>query len=262
MATDTKVGIPAKMQLSKSHFEHVQQWERDFAEILSSAWQSREVSSADRDKFEQPEANRSATVYMSHTTSPTKAQTVRFQVGDIPAPADPKREKEEDYPKPIGELPSIPADTRAYSAHRLSAGSSHEGIVVVPLGGMRSKFSNVDLLTALSEAQAAVAAHKRPATPTPADRAKFRKLADHWVHDTEGISVHSRAIMHRAYQQIIGMGTIAIPLLLEALRDQPDHWMWALSVLSDEDPARNARTFMQARAAWLRWGDEKGYIGD
>jgi|GEM_PF-1979238 len=261
MATDTKAGFLGKMQLSESHFENVQQWELDFAEILSSAWQAPEVSSSDHDKFE-PEAHHSATVYMSQSTLPTKARTVHFKVAEFPGLADPKRKEEAGFPQPIGELPSIPADTRAYSVGRSSAGSRNEGVIIVPLGGARPKVSDVDLLTALSEAQAAVAARKRPADPTPADRAKFRKLAKQWVHDTEGISIHSRAIMHRAYQQIIAMGPIAIPLLLEALRDQPDHWMWALSVLSDEDPARNARTFRQARAAWLRWGDEKGYIGD
>ena len=267
MTADTKVDVLGKMQPSEPYFEQDQRWELDFAEILSSVVQAREVSSADQENaLERPEANRSATVYVLQTDQPTKARTVQFKAAGVPILADPLREKEMDTPQSIGKPSSAPVDTRAYSVQRLATGLIHEGIAIVPLGGMRPKYhrmlGNVDFLTALSRAQTAATARKRPVHPTPADRARFRKLASQWTHDTEGMSVHSRAVMHRAYQQIIGMGVIAIPLLLEALRDRPDHWMWALSVLSDEDPARNARTFMQARAAWLRWGDEKGYVVD
>ena len=85
-------------------------------------------------------------------------------------------------------------------------------------------------------------------------------LADRWVRETAGISVLARAFLHRAYQQIIAMGPVAIPLLLEELRDRPEHWTFALSVLADTDPARNAKTFPAARAAWLRWGRRTGYL--
>jgi len=267
MATDTKGDILDKIQPPKPPFERDQQWELDFTEILSSVLQAHEVSSADRESaFEPPEASRSVTFYMPQTTQPTRARTVLSKLSATPSLPDPLGEEETDVPQSIGKFLPGSSDTHAYPTHRLAAGSSHGGVAIVPVGGLRPKYhrilSNVDLLTALSKAQAAATARNQTISPTPADRVKFRRLASQWMHDTEGISIHSRAIMHRAYQQIIGMGATAIPLLLEALRDQPDHWMWALSVLSDEDPARNARTFTQARAAWLHWGAEKGYLGD
>lgn len=89
---------------------------------------------------------------------------------------------------------------------------------------------------------------------------RFEELADQWSRETEFISVHSKAILQRPYQRIIALGPAVVPLLLERLRDQPDHWFWALSVLTDEDPAEQATNFSEARQAWLDWGLANGYI--
>jgi hypothetical protein len=163
-------------------------------------------------------------------------------------------------------LVTIPVDisSRKYPSMGLTPESPDTRITALSVGG-KLKYGRMhgtpDLLSALSKAQRTARRTSRP-EPTPADRARFRELANRWVRETEGISVHSRAVMHKAYQQIIGMGPVAIALLLEALQDQPDHWMWALAVLTDEDPAKNALTFPQAQAAWLNWGREKGYLGE
>lgn len=117
----------------------------------------------------------------------------------------------------------------------------------------------LSFLEALSAAQRAVA-RKGVGEPRSIDRARFQRLADTWRKETAGMSVMRTAVMHHAYQEIIGMGPIAIPLLLEELRDRPDHWMWALSALAGEDPAEGTQTFRVARASWLRWGQEQGYL--
>jgi hypothetical protein len=117
----------------------------------------------------------------------------------------------------------------------------------------------LDLFDAL-RAAASSANPGRIERPSATERARFRILANRWVQETEGISVLSRAFLHRPYQQIIGMGPVAIPLLLEELRDRPDHWMFALSILTNTDPARGTRTFGAARVAWLRWGAQSGYL--
>lgn len=118
----------------------------------------------------------------------------------------------------------------------------------------------IGLITALAAAQKA-ASKLKPTAPKYGDRLRFRQLADEWTRGTIGQSVLRLAVLHPAYQRIISMGPVAIPLLLEELRDRPDHWMWALSILADEDPAPEARTFAAARVAWLRWGGERGYLG-
>jgi hypothetical protein len=64
--------------------------------------------------------------------------------------------------------------------------------------------------------------------------------------------------MHRAYQQIIGMGRPAVPLIINELRSEPDYWFWALTAITGEDPAREETTLAGARDSWLHWAQERG----
>ena len=61
---------------------------------------------------------------------------------------------------------------------------------------------------------------------------------------------------HPAYQQIIGMGKEAIPLILEELQREEDHWFWALKAITGEDPVpgKDWGKIQAMRAAWLAWG--------
>jgi hypothetical protein len=92
------------------------------------------------------------------------------------------------------------------------------------------------------------------------DHVQFTALADEWEVETEFISRQSRAVMHPAYQRIIGMGPPVVPLLLERLRDQPDNWFWALTAITGEDPGAGSTTLLDARGAWLVWGHDRGLI--
>jgi hypothetical protein len=88
----------------------------------------------------------------------------------------------------------------------------------------------------------------------------FEQLADQWEMDTELSSRSSDAARHPAYQQIIGIGPAALPLLLTRLRDKPGHWFWALAAIAREDPAEGASSFDEARKIWLNWGQERNLI--
>jgi hypothetical protein len=59
-----------------------------------------------------------------------------------------------------------------------------------------------------------------------------------------------------AYQQIIGLGKTAVPLILRELRNEVDHWFWALRAITREDPVPpEIRGKMRSMAAcWLEWG--------
>ena len=64
-----------------------------------------------------------------------------------------------------------------------------------------------------------------------------------------------------AYQQIIGMGSDVIPLLLRELENNSGRWFWALKSISREEPVtpeQRGKT-KEMIAAWLNWGREKGY---
>jgi hypothetical protein len=67
--------------------------------------------------------------------------------------------------------------------------------------------------------------------------------------------------MNHAYQQIIGMGEPAIPLILDEFERRPSHWSWALTAITGDDPVpESARgRLKEMAAAWLQWGREKGY---
>jgi len=92
--------------------------------------------------------------------------------------------------------------------------------------------------------------------PHVADR--FGELVTEWKRETIVDSSVKRRATHRAYQQIIGLGRPALPLILAELDREPDYWFWALTAITGEDPARDEETLEGARARWLEWAREDG----
>lgn len=60
--------------------------------------------------------------------------------------------------------------------------------------------------------------------------ATFITLANQWREENRGISSTNQMCMHPAYQQIIGMGEVVIPLLLRELEKKSGRWFWALKI--------------------------------
>jgi len=91
---------------------------------------------------------------------------------------------------------------------------------------------------------------------------RFRHLAQTWRKERVPTSSITRLAMHPAYQQIIGMGEDALPLILQELREKPDHWFWALAAISGEDPvpAASKGKLQEMADAWLQWGRSRGYL--
>ncbi len=91
---------------------------------------------------------------------------------------------------------------------------------------------------------------------------KFQELKLVWESDTAINSSITEIAMHPAYQQIIGMGRSAIPLILEEMNEKPGHWFWALKSITGEDPVlpEQRGRIKEMTKAWLSWGKEQGYI--
>lgn len=91
---------------------------------------------------------------------------------------------------------------------------------------------------------------------------KFTTIADRWSEETEHLSAMSRMAMHPDYQQIIGMGVDAVPLLLDRLQKKPDRWFWALRAITGENPVSNESQGKMDEMidAWMEWGRERGYV--
>jgi hypothetical protein len=91
---------------------------------------------------------------------------------------------------------------------------------------------------------------------------RFRRLADQWRRDTGGLSLISRKCAHPAYLRIIGLGKRVIPLILEELQQEPDHWFPALRALTGENPVppEEAGRMSRMAKAWVNWGRDRGYL--
>ena len=102
----------------------------------------------------------------------------------------------------------------------------------------------------------------RHLTTAADDALLFSRLAESWRSSSASISSSSYNAMTGDYLRIIGMGERALPLILEDLRREPDHWFAALHAITGENPIPNeARGRLNAMAgAWLEWGEENGYL--
>lgn len=92
----------------------------------------------------------------------------------------------------------------------------------------------------------------------------FRRLVEWWRNETGLMALIEDKAMHPAYQQIIGMGPDAIPLILREMKSRPGHWFWALNAITREDPIdpEDAGNVRKMTEVWLEWGRERGYIDD
>ncbi len=97
---------------------------------------------------------------------------------------------------------------------------------------------------------------------SPTLEKKFNELAKQWRAETKLFSSVEMIAMRPAYQQIIGMGTEALPYILSELSREPDHWFWALSAITGENPVSpdDAGNLTRMTEAWLKLGRKRGWI--
>ena len=87
----------------------------------------------------------------------------------------------------------------------------------------------------------------------------FHDLVERWRNETGHLSSVTRMVLHPSYLRIIGLGRGGLPLILRELRERPDHWLVALNAITGEDPAPEGASFREAVAAWIKWGEIRGY---
>ncbi len=120
---------------------------------------------------------------------------------------------------------------------------------------------SLNRLRAEEAAGDAEASKGAPGAVSAQARARFDRLAGEWRSAVRYVSSLSQMVTHPAYQRIIGMGVEAVPLMLERLRCEPEHWFWALKSISGEDPVPGEeRGDVEAMSrTWLSWGRQHGY---
>jgi hypothetical protein len=112
-----------------------------------------------------------------------------------------------------------------------------------------------------SESAEPPSVRRGPGSDTEVEAA-FRKLADVWREETGHLSSVTAMSVHPAYQRIIGLGPQVVPVILRDLEREPDHWFWALSALTGENPIldEHAGDLLKMSEDWIKFGRERGYL--
>jgi hypothetical protein len=87
-------------------------------------------------------------------------------------------------------------------------------------------------------------------------------LAEKWLSERpRGIDV-GESIEAPEYQEIINLGYRAIRPLLLLMRKKPDHWFYALNVITGENPVPpdSEGRIADMASAWIKWGKQRGYL--
>jgi hypothetical protein len=89
----------------------------------------------------------------------------------------------------------------------------------------------------------------------------FNRYVELWRSERKSWCDVSQMVMNPAYQRIIGMGKRVLPLIFRELERKPDHWFWALYVLTGADPVpKDSQGKLKEMAKiWIDWGKEQGY---
>jgi hypothetical protein len=86
--------------------------------------------------------------------------------------------------------------------------------------------------------------------------ATFAALAAKWKSEAGTIASFPKKFMHPAYQDIVGLGPVAIGPILRELQRSPHYWFHALRHIAKYDPVKpEDRGNLKAMTeAWLEWG--------
>jgi hypothetical protein len=87
----------------------------------------------------------------------------------------------------------------------------------------------------------------------------FKSLAFQWKKETIAYSTMIKRVSNPNYKLIIGLGTPAIPLMLEDLHKEMEYWFVALSTITKQNPVPKEEmgNIEKMRERWLEWGKKK-----
>ena len=93
------------------------------------------------------------------------------------------------------------------------------------------------------------------------DRERFLELAVQWENETVLLSSSDQATKHSAYREIVDMGQLDIPLILERVQSHNGHWIQALHDTTGADPVdvSDYGNIDAMEAVWYEWGKANGF---
>lgn len=84
---------------------------------------------------------------------------------------------------------------------------------------------------------------------------KFLKLKKNWKEDTLFVSSGSVIVSNSSYREIIELGDIAIPWIIEDLKETNAHWFFALEKITGQNPIKkeNIGDIDMMKEDWIEW---------
>jgi hypothetical protein len=91
-------------------------------------------------------------------------------------------------------------------------------------------------------------------------RKTFEMHARTWQEEAAFLSSITDIALHPSYQRIVGMGPAAVPLIFQNLKNELNHWFWALNAITGENPVPedDLGNLEAMRQHWLDWGRARG----
>lgn len=91
---------------------------------------------------------------------------------------------------------------------------------------------------------------------------EFYSHLEAWKKETGRESSSTIMIENAHYQAIIAMGEDVVPVILNYIKDTPDHFSHALIQITGENPClpENAGKVEENCKSWVEWGKKKGII--
>lgn len=92
---------------------------------------------------------------------------------------------------------------------------------------------------------------------------RFSILKQKWLSETRFLSSATTICTKQEYQEIIGMGKLAIPFMLRDFTNgELNHWFWALTAITGENPITEdiAGDMQKMADVWIDWGKNQGII--
>lgn len=125
---------------------------------------------------------------------------------------------------------------------------------------VQTGFSNT--ASALKEMFTATDLHYWQPVSRITPKQRFELLALTWQRDTTLESSPTEIASHSSYQQIIGMGQVALPFILEKMQKKPEHWFPALQAITGINPIKKEHrgNLPNMTLDWLEWGRMYGLV--
>jgi len=90
---------------------------------------------------------------------------------------------------------------------------------------------------------------------------KFNKLLSSWKANISYSSSPETVLNNPNFKEIVKLGKIAIPLILEEIATQPSVLVWALNLITGRRISENNVSVSEASKLWVNWGKLQRLIG-